>query len=78
MCTWHMRHSEVALRTGSVKFQTILWDCCREVTQFPATLLLVKASLKVKLTTTQYKHNTFSRIIDIYDFIASSPQVELN
>ena len=53
-----MGHSEVALMTGSVKFQTILWDCCRGVTQFPATLLLVEASLKVKFTTTQYTIQT--------------------
>ena len=58
MCKWQMGHSEVALRTGSVKFQTILWDCCRGVTQFPTTLLLVEASLIVKFTTTQYTIQT--------------------
>lgn len=58
MCKWQMGHSEVALMTASVKFQTILWDCCRGVTQFPATLLLVEASLKVKFTTTQYAIQT--------------------
>ena len=80
MCKWQMGHSEVALRTGSVKFQTILWDCFRGVTQFPATLLLVEASVIVnsRQHNTQYKHNAFSRIIDIYDFRASSPQIELN
>ena len=58
MCKWQMCHSEVALRTGSVKFQTILWDCCRGVTQFPAILLLVEASVIVKFTTTQYTIQT--------------------
>ena len=58
MCKWQMCHSEVALRTGSVKFQTILWDCCRGVTQFPTTLLLVEASVIVKFTTTQYTIQT--------------------
>ena len=37
MCKWKMGHSEVALMTGSLKFQTILWDCCRGVTQCPVS-----------------------------------------
>ena len=53
-CKWKMGHSEVSLTTGSVKFQTILWDGCRGVMQFPATLPLAEASLIVQSTTTQY------------------------
>ena len=52
MCKWQMGHFEVALMPGSVNFQTIVWDCCRGETQFPATLLIVEASLKMKFTTT--------------------------